>query len=381
MTEAEKFRNKIKTVKRVVVKIGSAVLTSNDGLDTGVIDRLAEEIAAAQKQGCEFILVSSGAIASGYKKVGLPEKPKSIQEKQACAAVGQASLIQAYEKAFARFGFKTAQILLTASDLSSRNRYLNARNTLTTLLEWGIIPVINENDTVVVAEIKVGDNDTLSWMITSLVEAELLINLTDIDGLYKQDPRRHPEAEFIPLVKTVTRQIEELAGNIPGALGTGGMYTKVEAAKRLAKRGVPTVIANGRKAGTLTRILKGEPEGTLFLPRDHPLGQRKHWIAYTAGPRGLIVIDEGATRALLEKGKSLLPSGILRVTGRFNPGDPVQVKDQSGRLVAIGLTNYSFEELSRIRGCQTGDIESVLGSKPADEVIHRNNMVVGQDLP
>jgi len=381
MNDNIRARKMLKSARRVVLKVGSGVLTREDGLDTDIIDRLAEEISTGRDRGREFVLVSSGAIASGLKKIGLKEKPRSVQEKQACAAVGQASLILAYEEAFERYGYQTAQVLLTASDLSNRRRYLNARNTLTTLLEWGIIPIINENDTVVVEEIKVGDNDTLSWMITSLVEADLLVNLTDIDGLFDRDPRRNPNAEFIPLVKTVTRKIEDLAGNIPGALGTGGMYTKVEAAKRLAKRGVPTVIANGKKTGTLSRILNGDPEGTLFLPRAHPLDQRRHWIAYTAKARGRVVIDDGAKKALLEKGKSLLPSGIVEVKDRFNLGDPVQVQDRDGRVVAVGLTNYSFEELIKILGCQTCDIESRLGYKHSDEVIHRNNMVVGRDLP
>ncbi|MBW2092659.1 MAG: glutamate 5-kinase, partial [Deltaproteobacteria bacterium] len=297
-----------------------------------------------------------------------------------CAAIGQASLIMAYENALNRYDYQVAQILLTSDDLSNRRRYLNARNTLTTLLEWDIIPIINENDTVVVDEIKFGDNDTLSGVITSLVEADLLINLTEIDGLYDRDPRNDPNARFIPLVKTIGRKIEAMAGSIPGAMGTGGMYTKVLSAKRVAKTGVPTIIANGKKKGMLTRILAGEEQGTFFVPRSEPLAQRKQWIAYMAKVRGRIVIDDGAKKALLKHGKSLLPSGITRVKDSFNLGDSIEVLDRRGRPVAVGLTNYSAEEINQILGCQTCDIESLLGYKHSDEVIHRNNMVVGEDL-
>jgi len=250
--------------RRIVLKVGSGVLTHDNGLDIRLIRSLAKDIAGCKKEKREIILVSSGAVASGLKKVGLSEKPRTIQQKQACAAIGQASLIMAYENALNRYDHQVAQILLTSNDLSNRQRYLNARNTLTTLLEWKIIPIINENDTVAVDEIRVGDNDTLSGVITSLVEADLLINLTEIDGLYDRDPRIDPEARFIPVVETVGRKIEAMAGSIPGAMGTGGMYTKVMAAKRVAKTGVPTVIANGKKKGILKRILAGEAEGTIF---------------------------------------------------------------------------------------------------------------------
>jgi len=370
----------VRLARRIVVKVGSGVLTRDNGLDVRLIGRLAREISDLKNQGREIILVSSGAIASGFKKVALGEKPQTIQAKQACAAVGQASLIMAYEKAFERRGFQAAQILLTADDLSNRRRYLNARNTLTTLLEWGIIPIINENDTVVVAEIKFGDNDTLAGMITSLVEGDLLINLTDIDGLYDRDPRLDPEARFISLVPSIGPKIEAMASAIPGFLGTGGMSTKVAAARRLARRGVPTIVANGKKAGILKRILEGRPEGTLFLPRPKPLSQRKHWIAFTARPKGRVIVDDGAKSALLKKGKSLLPSGVREVSGNFSVGDSIKVEDKKGHLVAVGLTNYSSAELHQILGCQTCDIEKVLGYKHSDEVIHRDNMVVGSDL-
>ncbi len=380
MSDSSQYKKMITQARRIVVKIGSGVLTRGSGLDTRLIHSLARDISECKNEKREIILVSSGAVASGLKKVGLPEKPGTIQQKQACAAIGQASLIMAYEKALGRFGHQVAQILLTLDDLSNRRRYLNARNTLTTLLEWDIIPIINENDTVVVDEIKFGDNDTLSSMITGLVEAQLLVNLTEIDGLYDSDPRKNPEAKFIPLVKTVGPKIEAMAGSIPGAMGTGGMYAKVIAARRTAKTGVPTIIANGKKKGILRRILAGEAVGTLFLPRPERLGQRKKWIAYSAKTRGGVVIDDGAKKALLKHGKSLLPSGITRVNDTFKPGDSIKVLDRRGRPVAVGLTNYSSEELNRILGCQTCDIESLLGYKHSDEIIHRNNMVVGEDL-
>lgn len=380
MKEERLRQDLVGRARRIVVKIGSGVLTREDGLDTRAVARLSHELAGVKDQGREIILVSSGAIASGFKKVGLGQSPQTIPQQQACAAVGQAGLIMAYEKAFQRHGHKVAQVLLTADDLSHRRRYLNARNTLSTLLAWGIIPIINENDTVVVSEIKFGDNDTLAGLITSLVEAELLLNLTDIDGLYDRDPRRDPEAEFIPVVKTVGAKIEALASAIPGALGTGGMLAKVAAAKRVARQGVPTVIANGRQRGVVGRVLAGEPVGTLFLPRPRPLSQRKQWIAFAAKVRGRVVVDEGARRALLKGGKSLLPSGVVKVKDRFNLGDSVQVVDRQGRVIAVGLINYSSEELVRIRGCQSGEIETILGYNHSDEVIHRDNMVVGEDL-
>lgn len=380
MSESQLRRTMCAAARRVVVKVGSGVLTKDNGLDTAMIGRLASQISAVRTSGREVVLVSSGAIASGYKKVGLPEKPKTIPHKQACAAVGQARLIMAYEKSFERHGDKVAQVLLTADDLSNRRRYLNARNTLKTLLDWKIIPIINENDTVVVAEIKFGDNDTLAGMITGLVEADLFINLTDIDGLYDRDPRADADAQFLSVVENVGPKIEAMASSIPGALGAGGMYTKVVAARRVARRGVPTVIANGKKPNILSRILSGAVEGTLFLPKDKRLSQRKHWIAFTAKPRGRVVIDDGARQALIKRGKSLLPSGVVEVRERFSLGDAVEVLDGQDRVVAVGLANYSSDELIRIRGCHTCDIEKILGYKHSDEVIHRDNMVVGTDL-
>ncbi|MFH1092080.1 MAG: glutamate 5-kinase [Pseudomonadota bacterium] len=379
MKEVELRRKFVVSARRLVIKIGSGVLTGPDGLNTRIIGRLAGQIWSCRNQGREVILVSSGAVASGFKKVGLREKPKTVQHFQACAAIGQAGLMLAWEKALARRGHRVAQVLLTADDLSNRRRYLNARNTLITLLAWKVIPIINENDTVVVDELKFGDNDTLAGLVTSLVEADLLINLTDLDGLYDRDPRRDKNACLIPVVESVGPRIEALASGIPGALGAGGMYTKVLAAKRVASRGVPSIIANGKKNGILEALFSGRPEGTLFLPRSETLSQRKNWIAFAAKPKGSIVVDEGAAGALLRKGKSLLPPGVLKVEGRFACGDAVKVLGPDGAQVAVGLTNYSAEELKFIMGCRTCDIEARLGYKNSDEVIHRDNLVVSDD--
>jgi glutamate 5-kinase len=366
--------------KRVVIKVGSSVLSTSEGLNARRVGSLAKQMSVLRAEGREVVLVSSGAIASGFKKVGLSEKPRSIPQRQACAAVGQARLMLTWENAFARRGYKVAQVLLTADDLAHRRRFLNARNTLTTLLGWGIIPIINENDTVVVAEIKFGDNDTVAGMVTLLIEADLFINLTDINGLYDRDPRLDGGAEFLSLVEAVSPRIESMASSIPGALGSGGMYTKVRAARRVCRQGVPAVVANGAKAGVLTRLMSGKVEGTLFLPRPKVLRGRKHWIAFTTKPRGGIVIDEGARKALVENGKSLLPSGVVEVQGNFGVGDSVEVTDARGGRVAVGLTNYSSEETRLIAGCRSSQIETRLGYKHSDELIHRDNMVAGDDL-
>lgn len=380
MSDATYRRGLISSAKRIVVKVGSGVLTGAGGLNTRRVGALAGQIAACRSLGIEVVLVSSGAIASGFKKVGLSEKPQTVRQQAACAAVGQAGLVMTYEKAFKKRGYKVAQVLLTADDLSHRRRYLNARNTMTTLLEWGVIPIINENDTVVVAELKFGDNDTLASMVTALVEADLFINLTDMDGLYDRDPRLDRAAQFIPVVESVGARIEAMASRIPGALGAGGMYTKILAARRLARQGIPSIIASGARSDTLVRIMNGEQVGTLFLPRAKTIKSRKNWIAFTAKPKGRIIIDDGAKKAILGNGKSLLPPGIMEVRDAFHLGDSVRVIDKQGELVAVGLTNYSSEELGHIIGCHTCDIEERLGYKHSDEIIHRDNMVIGKDL-
>jgi len=366
----------IKQARRVVIKAGSGMLTGNDGLNTKVINNLSSEICGLRENGIEVVLVSSGAIASGLKKLGLTKRPKSISKKQATAAVGQSSLMMAYEKAFARCGKMVAQILITRDDFNNRNRYLNARNTIFTLLAWEITPIINENDTVAFDEIKFGDNDNLSAMVANMTEANLLINLTDIDGLFDKDPRENKDARLISVVERINSDVIRYAGANPGALGTGGMVSKIKAARKVTLRGIPAIIANGRRQDVLQDIFNGKDIGTLFLPQENSLCGRKHWIAFSKAPKGRLVIDRGAADALRKNGKSLLPSGIREVTGSFVRGDSVVILDNEKREVAVGMTNYSSDEVKKIKGLKSSEIETVLGHKDEDEVIHRDNLAV-----
>jgi len=374
---AEQRRKIMADIRRLVVKIGSAVLTTENGIDLEVIDRLSHEGSVLKARGYELIFVSSGAISSGTKKMGLKKKPATIPEKQAAAAAGQASLMRAYEDAFGRRGDKVAQILLTRDDLSNRRRYLNACNTLFMLLKWGVTPIINENDTVMVEEIKFGDNDNLSAMITNLIQADLLINLTNIDGFFEEDPRCNPHARLISLVSYIDRKVERMATKEPGTEGRGGMYSKIQAAKKVAMAGVPTVIANGKKENILRNILDGVDEGTLFMPREHAMASRKYWIAFTAEASGALVLDQGACEAIIHRGKSLLCTGVKEVKGGpFGLGSTVHCVDPLGRKIAVGLVNYSSGDLKKIVGLKSCQIQSILGHKYEDEVIHRNNLVI-----
>jgi glutamate 5-kinase len=361
-----------------VIKIGSAVLTSSDsGLDQNRIERLASEISSIMDQGREVILVSSGAIAAGLAKLGLKKtKSMPLSLKQAAAAVGQSGLMWSYEKTFASHGRKVAQVLLTREDLSNRTRFLNARNTLITLLDYGVIPIINENDTVSVDEIKVGDNDNLSAMVVHLADADLLIILSDIDGLYTADPNLDSSAKLIPLVEKLTVDVERGAGSAQTQVGTGGMRTKMMAAKKVGAYGSPMVIANGKKNGVLQALFDGKEVGTLFLPKAEKQDSRKHWIAYTVRCSGRILVDDGAVDALRNKGRSLLPGGIVGVEGNFKVGDCVSCAGRSGDDFARGLVKYSSEDLDRIKGLKTSQIMSVLGHKDYDEVIHRDDLVI-----
>lgn len=370
----------LQPIRRVVIKVGSGVLTTKKGLNRQVINRLADDICFFREKGLETILISSGAIASGLSKLGMKKRPVPISHQQAVAAVGQSSLMMAYEKAFGRHRQKVAQILVTRDDLNHRRRYLNARNTLFTLLSWDIIPVINENDTVVVDEIKFGDNDNLSAMVTNLTESDLLINLTNIDGLYDKDPREHRDARLICQVDQVNRMIMRYASSIPGFLGTGGMASKINAARKVSMAGVPTIIANGTKAEVLKRILTGEAEGTLFLPQEETLCRRKHWIAFAKATKGDIFVDRGAEKALLKSGRSLLPTGIVEVKGSFSVGDSVVVRNGQGQELAVGMVNYPSGEMAKIKGLKSDQIEAVLGYKHDDEVIHRDNLVITEKL-
>jgi len=364
--------------RRIVIKVGSAVLTSSEqGLDQDRIERLASDISSIMGQGREVVLVSSGAIAAGLAKLGLRKtKGMPLSLKQAAAAIGQSGLMWMYEKTFGTHGKKVAQVLLTREDLSNRTRFLNARNTLQTLLDYDVIPIINENDTVSVDEIKFGDNDNLSSMVVHLTDADLLIILSDIDGLYTADPKIDASAKLIPVVEKITAEMERSAGDAHTSLGTGGMRSKLMTAKKVGAFGAPMVILNGRKNGVLQALFEGAAVGTLFLPKPEKQDSRKHWIAYTVCSNGRVMVDDGALEALMNKGKSLLPGGIARVEGSFKVGDCVTCIDRSENAFARGLVKYSSADLDRIKGLKTSQIESVLGHKDYDEVIHRDDLVI-----
>lgn len=364
-------------VKRVVIKIGSSVLTDERGeLQESVFYEIAAEVSKVKSRGIETIIVSSGAIAAGMKKLKLSQKPAEVLMKQAIAACGQSALMWCYEKAFSEFGEKVAQILLTHDGFSVRKRFLNARKTVLTLLRMGVIPIINENDTVAVEEIMFGDNDNLAALVTSLIEADLLVLLTDIDGFYSADPRKQNDAELLSEIGVIDKKVEEIAGGTLGKTTTGGMKTKIQAVKTAAAFGVPTIIANGKKRETLSEIFSGAELGTLFLPAKEKLKSRKHWIAFTLKPSGTVLIDEGAKKAVAQSGKSLLPSGIKEVNGKFEAGDLIRCIDEIGIEVARGLTSYGSDELRKIAGAKTADIEKILGYKYSDEVIHRDDLVI-----
>jgi glutamate 5-kinase len=362
--------------RRVVVKVGSNVLTEDQGLNLHAVRAISRQICRLTDNGRQALLVTSGAMAAGLKKIGLQKRPDDIPRRQAVSAVGQAGLIMEYENAFDRYGIKVAQVLLTSDGISNRKRYLNARNTLNTLLSWQVVPIINENDTVAVESIEFGDNDNLSAIVALLMDADVLINLTDIDGLYTRDPRRHPDARLIPEVTAFKKDIETYACGIAGPLGTGGMLSKIRAARKVTAAGIPMIIANGRRDDILDALFSDEAVGTFFAPRRQRLASRKSWIGYSVKPEGAIVIDDGAARAVLENGKSLLPSGIVAVRGRFDVGAPVEFTDTQERVLGIGLVNYTHADIARIRGLRSDQIEKQLGHKPFDEVIHRDNLAI-----
>lgn len=370
------LRRRLAAARRVVVKVGTSSLTTPEGsLDQRQLDVLAGEIATARAEGRELLLVSSGAVAAGRSRLGLAERPRDLPGQQAAAAVGQGLLMHAYEQAFDRRGFTVAQVLLTRDDVARRERYLNARNTLLQLLRWGCIPIINENDTVAVEELRFGDNDTLSALVATLVGADLLVILTDVEGLYSADPRRYQDATLVSEVTNITPDLVAAAGG-PGDAnrGRGGMRTKLEAARIATACGTPVVLAASRP-GTLLGVLRGEQVGTVFAPRQLQPA-RKRWVVGHDRPRGRIVVDAGAERALLEEGKSLLAAGVVAVEGSFPRGALVQVVDGAGRELARGLTNYSAAEVAAIKGVHTADIERILGRRDFDEVIHRDNLVI-----
>lgn len=370
----------LREVKRVVIKIGSSVLTAgSDVLHNEVFRNVAKNISGLKKDGYEIIIVSSGAVAAGRKSLTCIEQPVSIPQKQASAAIGQVRLMRLYEDCFNAHGHNTAQVLLTHDALSDRKKFLNARNTLFTLLHCGIIPIINENDSVVVDEIQFGDNDILSALVTNLVDADLLLILTDRDGLFAQDPERCENATLIKVVEKITKEIETLAKGSSSSVGTGGMISKIDAAKKASIYGIPTIVVNGNTKNIITGVFKGEDVGTFFLPRQSKLSSRKHWIAFNLKPKGTLIVDDGAKQAVVKMGKSLLSSGLLDVKGNFKFGDPVKCVDTNGIEFARGLINYRAEEVFRLRGLHSRDIKKVLGYKYYDEIIHRDDLVVLED--
>jgi glutamate 5-kinase len=367
----------VESAKRIVVKVGSSLVTDEGrGLDHGAVARWAGEIATLMRAGKEIVLVSSGAIAEGIKRLGWTTRPHAIHELQAAAAVGQMGLVQGYEAAFAKFGLHTAQILLTHEDLSDRRRYLNARTTLRTLLALRVIPIINENDTVTTDEIRVGDNDTLGALVTNLIEADVLVLLTDQQGLFTGDPRSRSDAMLVPTARAGDPALEAMAGGAGTQIGRGGMLTKVLAAKRAARSGASTVIACGREADVLTRLAAGEALGTQLLAEQPTLVARKQWLADHVQLAGRIRLDEGAARALVRQGKSLLPIGVIGVEGSFQRGEVVGCFAPDGREVARGLVNYDAIEAARIMRRPSSEIEQVLGYVDELELIHRDNMVL-----
>ena len=366
----------ISPAKKILIKIGSAVLTGENGLDLKIIDALVQEMCDLTRRGFSIVLVSSGAIASGKHRLGMTGHLKSMPEKQAAAAVGQGRLMRVYSKAFEKNNLYVAQILLTMSDLTDRQRYLNIRNTLATLVDWHVTPIINENDTVAVDEIKFGDNDNLAAMIANIIEADLFINLTSTDGLYDGNPAESKKAKRIDLVREITDEIEAMATSDTSSVGTGGMRSKILAAKKVTSLGIPCIIAPGKRKKVLSDIVAGIDVGTLFLPQTSRLASRKYWIANTLRPRGRLIIDDGAKKALLEKGKSLLPSGVTAVEGNFAPGDPVVCVGPDGATWAKGLVNFDSSDMRKILGLKTAQISAVLGHKDYDEVIHRDNLVI-----
>ena len=369
----------LKNAKRILIKIGSGVLTGENGLDLTIIENIVDEIASLTNDGYQFVVVSSGAIASGRHRMGFQHKLQSLPEKQAAAAIGQGRLMRVYSNAFGRHNRVVAQMLLTMSDLTDRTRFLNTRNTLNTLLEWGVIPIINENDTVAVEEIKFGDNDNLASMMANIMEANILINLTNTDGLYDRNPKEKKKSKLIPLVKDITDEIEKAASSEADPVGMGGMKSKVIAARKVTAFGIPFIIVPGKKEGILHEVFSGENVGTLFLPMEEHLKSKKHWIAFTLRSRGKLIIDDGATKAITQQGKSLLPGGVLGVEGDFSVGDPVSCLDGNGQVFAKGLVNYSSQDIDKIKGLKTTKIKQVLGSHPYDEIIHRDNMAVSKD--
>jgi glutamate 5-kinase len=377
LTQRDYKKPILQRAKRAVVKIGSQILFSAEGIEGPRLKELVRELAALHTQGKEIVIVSSGAVAAGMTRLRRKERPRTIPEKQALAAVGQIRLMALYERHFSRFDKNVAQVLLTHEDLANRQRYMNAKHTFQMLLESAIIPIVNENDTVAVEEMKFGDNDHLSALVATLLEVDLLVILSDVEGIYDRDPRTHAEASLFPVIKKIKEVRAGIVDQSRSTFGTGGIATKIDAAEKAAAAGIPTVITSGLRVGSLTRVFNEEEEiGTLILPDENRLTNRKHWIAYNLKPAGDIVVDAGAYEALVRKGKSLLPSGLKEIRGSFGVGECVRCLDLDGREFARGLVNYSAQELNQIKGLHTSSVEKVLGYKAYDEIIHRDDFVL-----
>ena len=370
-------RNQLQSAHRIVVKVGTSTLTHPNGkLNYSRIEYLVRELADAVNSGKQILLVSSGAVGAGMDRLGWKEKPKTIPEKQAAAAVGQGILMHTYEKLFGEYGQIVAQVLLTREDSVNRKRYANSRNTLLTLLDIGVIPIINENDAVAIDELKIGDNDTLSANVAAIVDADLLIILSDVDGVYSANPQKDPSARLIAEIAEVTPEIEAICGGAGTMRGTGGMLTKMAAARMAMNSGIVMVIASGAKEGVVQAVLAGQSVGTLFPPQQNRLQFRKRWLAFGARIKGRLTVDRGCAQALRKSGSSLLAAGIKAVEGSFDQGNTVSIVNQDGWEIARGLANYNAADTVRIMGAHTHEIAGILGHKPYDEVVHRDNMVL-----
>lgn len=374
----KEYRSVLQKARRIVVKVGSSTITyANGKRNFSQIDRLAREISDLQNQGKQMVLVTSGAVAVGVDRMGLPCKPQTIPGKQAAAAVGQGVLMHTYEKIFADYGQIVAQVLITKTEAIDRHRYTNTRNTFMELMQQGVIPIVNENDVVALDELKIGDNDNMSALVGGIIDADLVIILSDVEGLYTANPQTHPDAELVSTVLEITPETEASAGGVGSSRGTGGMATKLQAAKAATSSGIQLVIASGTEKNAISRILQGEVIGTLFVSRENRLQFRKRWLAFGSQLQGCLVVDDGCAKAIRKAGGcSILPAGICAVEGSFQTGSTVSVVDKDKHELARGMVHYSSEELEQIKGCKSADIEEILGHKNYDEVIHRDDLVI-----
>lgn len=375
--QADEMRKTIPGSRRIVIKVGSAVLTDGNGVNLGVIDNIAKDIKYLNDLGKEVILVSSGAVAAGRKKIHFNENLEtSLKQKQALAAIGQSHLMHIYDSAFSSHNIQIAQVLLTHADLAHRKRYTNFKNTVFTLLNMGVIPIINENDTVSTEELRFGDNDNLGALVTNLIEGDLFICLTDVDCLYTGNPSSDKKAQPVYAVTEIDETVEKMADNTKSILGTGGMLSKIAAAKKVAAGGAASIIGPGKLPGVIEKIFAGEMIGTYFQPQRQKMQGRKQWIAFVLNPKGIIHLDQGASRAVRSGGKSLLPSGVTRTEGSFDSGDSIECCDEKGKVIAVGLSNYRAQDVEKIQGKHSEEIEEILGFRESDVLIHRDNLVV-----